>query len=307
MLTPTATHIPVLLSEAVAAMVGEDGDIQGKVVADGTFGGGGHTRALLAAGANVVATDWDAAAIAAAQAWAREFGDRLELHHAPYSDLPEILGPRRVVGVLLDLGFSSDQLDDAARGLSYNLAGPLDMRLDSRQRTTAAEILNSWREEALADLFYHGAEEPKARPLARLVVSTRKAKPYAATTDLLATIEAIYPPRLGLKRAHPAARLFQALRVAVNDELAILEDALRGCAAMLAGGGTLAVISFQPNEERLVKKVFRELCADTLDDVGRVVAVANFKQGKKIMPSAAEIALNPRARSAILRTLHRTS
>jgi 16S rRNA (cytosine1402-N4)-methyltransferase len=255
----------------------------------------------------VVATDWDGLAITAAQAWAREFGDRLELHQAPYSDLPTLLGTRRPKGILLDLGFSSDQLDDAARGLSYQLAGPLDMRLDSMQRNTAAEILNSWREAELADLFYHGAEEPKARPLARLVVSTRKVKPYATTTDFLATIETIYPPRLGLKRAHPAARLFQALRVAVNDELAVLEAALRDCAQHLAVGGVLAVISFQPNEERLVKKVMREFCTDTLDSVGRVAAVANFKQGKKIVPSAAEIALNPRARSAILRTLQRTT
>jgi 16S rRNA (cytosine1402-N4)-methyltransferase len=298
-------HIPVLLYEAVAAL----GEIRGQWVADGTLGGGGHTRALLAAGASVVATDWDAAAIDLARNCFAEATQtkRLELHHAPYSSLPELLGPRRPKGILLDLGLSSDQLDDAARGLSYQLEGPLDMRLDSTQRTTAAEILNSWREEALADLFYYHAEEPKARPLARLVVSTRKAKPYATTTDLLATIEAIYPPRLGLKRAHPAGRLFQALRVAVNDELAVLEAALRGCAQHLAVGGVLAVISFQPNEERLVKKVFRELAADTLDAVGRVAAVADFKQGKKITPTQAEIALNPRARSAILRTLMRIS
>lgn len=296
-----SAHIPVLLTEAVAAL----GDVRGQVVADGTLGGGGHTRALLAQGANVVATDWDERAIAAAQAWANEYAGRLELHHAPYNALPDLLGERHPAGILLDLGFSSDQLDDPTRGLSYHHAGPLDMRLNSSLRTTAADILNSWREEQLADLFYHLGEEPKARPLARAVVATRKAKPYAITTDLLATVEQIYPPRLGLKRAHPAARIFQALRVAVNDELTVLEEALQGCAQQLAVGGTLAVITFQPNEERLVKKVFRALCADTLDSVGRVATVAAFQQGKKIIPVAAELALNPRARSAILRTLKR--
>ncbi|MCA3244205.1 MAG: 16S rRNA (cytosine(1402)-N(4))-methyltransferase RsmH, partial [Alphaproteobacteria bacterium] len=261
-----SAHIPVLLAEAVAAL----GEVRGQWVADGTLGGGGHTRALLAAGAKVLATDWDARAIAAAQAWAGAYGERLELHHAAYSALPTLLGPRRPQGILLDLGFSSDQLDDPHRGLSYHHAGPLDMRLDSTQRLTAADLLNRWREEQLADLFYHHAEEPKARPLARAVVTTRKTKPYATTTDLLATIEQLYPPRLGLKRAHPAARIFQALRVAVNDELTVLEQALHGCAQQLAMGGTLAVITFQPNEERLVKQVFRALCADTLDAVGRV-------------------------------------
>lgn len=296
-----SAHIPVLLAEAVAAL----GDVRGQWVADGTLGGGGHTRALLAAGANVLATDWDERAIAAAQAWAGDYGNRLELHHAPYSALPGLLGERRPAGILLDLGFSSDQLDDPARGLSYHHTGPLDMRLDSTQRLTAADVLNRWREEQLADLFYHLGEEPKARPLARAVVTTRKTKPYVTTTDLLATIEHLYPPRLGLKRAHPAARIFQALRVAVNDELTVLDAALRGCAQQLAVGGTLAVITFQPNEERLVKQIFRALCADTLDAVGRVAAVAPFQQGKKIMPAAAEVALNPRARSAILRTLTR--
>ncbi len=296
-----SNHSPVLLTEALALLA----PAPGRLLADGTLGGGGHTRAMLAAGATVVATDWDAAAIAAAQTWAGAYGPQLTLHHAPYSSVPALLAPRRPNGVLLDLGFSSDQLEDPMRGLSYHVAGPLDMRLDSTQRTTAADILNSWREADLADLFYHQAEEPKARPLARAVVNARKQRPYAITTDLLSTIEAIYPPRMGLKRAHPAARIFQALRVVVNNELAVLEQALMGCAEALAPGGTLAVITFQPNEERLVKKTFRALGADTLDAVGRVAAVAAFKQGKKIIPTDAEIALNPRARSAILRSITR--
>jgi 16S rRNA (cytosine1402-N4)-methyltransferase len=210
-----------------------------------------------------------------------------------------------VDGVLLDLGFSSDQLDDVERGLSYHHDGPLDMRLGSHVKWTAADVLNNKREEELADIFYVYGEEPKSRVLARAVVKTRKAEPYATTFDLLKTIEEIYPSRPHLKRAHPAARIFQALRVAVNDELAVLERALPVAARCLKVGGKLAVISFQPLEERAVKAAFRALCVDELDGVGRVVKAAPFKMGKKIVPTEAEIERNPRARSAILRVLER--
>jgi 16S rRNA (cytosine1402-N4)-methyltransferase len=138
-----------------------------------------------------------------------------------------------------------------------------------------------------------------------LIVTTRKHKPFETTKDLLQAIEAIYPPRFGLKRAHPAARIFQALRVAVNEELEVLEQALNAGAASLKPGGRLAIITFQPLEERLVKKVFRACCEDTLDDIGRVAEEAPFKQMPKRMATAAEEAVNPRARSAILRVLER--
>ncbi|NBV54546.1 MAG: 16S rRNA (cytosine(1402)-N(4))-methyltransferase [Proteobacteria bacterium] len=206
-------------------------------------------------------------------------------------------------GILLDLGFSSDQLDDAKRGLSYHHEGPLDMRLDSRVGRTAADILARGDERELADIFYHYGEEPKARPLARAVVRARKVAPLLTTLDLLRVVEEVYPPRHGLKRGHPAARVFQALRIAVNDEMEVLARALPAAARCLAVGGKLVVITFQPLEERLVKQVFRELCADTLDEVGRVAVKAPFKMGKKIVPTAREVEVNPRARSAILRTL----
>jgi len=302
-------HIPVLLPEVLAAL----GDVKGKLVADGTFGGGGHTRALLAAGAAVVATDWDAAAVSAGEAnFAAEIAaGQLILHHAPYDALPEILEGQEVTGILLDLGFSSDQLDNPARGLSYHAEGPLDMRLNSDLKHTAADLLNELREEALADIFYQFGEEPRSRVLARAIVAQRKTKPYATTIDLLETIESLYPKRLGKNsgqhRAHPAARIFQALRVAVNDEMAVLERALTGCAYALGAGGVLAVITFQPLEERMVKQIFRSLAVTPLDEVGRVAGVAPFTLGKKITPSSAELALNPRARSATLRTIRRAT
>lgn len=294
-------HIPVLLHEVLEAL----GYINGKIVADGTLGGGGHTRAFLKAGASVVATDWDAAALERCTGLGAEFKGRFEAHQLPYDNLPEALASREAFGILLDLGFSSDQLDDPARGLSYHHDGPLDMRLNSSLKSTAADILNGWREEQLADLFYIYAEEHRSRPLARAIVGARKLKPFETTLDFLKIIETLYPKRHGQHKAHPAARLFQALRVVVNDELAVLERALNAAAGCLAMGGNLAVITFQPAEERLVKQVFRKLCEDELDEVGRVKTVAPFKQGKKITPSEAEVGLNPRARSAILRTLRR--
>lgn len=320
--TAPTVHIPVLFEEVMAAFA----PLQGKKLVDGTLGGGGHTRGLLERGAaEVVGLDWDSAALVRCAGLIDEFGERVHLVRAPYDTIAEVLAgpvlhkdvskgkngigalPDKVDGILMDLGFSSDQLDDAERGLSYHMDGPLDMRLGSHVKKTAADMLNTLREEELADIFYVYGEEPKSRVLARLIVKQRKATPFGTTKDLLRVVEDVYPPRLGLKRAHPAARVFQALRVAVNDEMAVLERALPAAARCLKVGGLLAVISFQPQEERAVKAVFRELCADELDEIGRVKVPAKFKMGKKVVPGAAELERNPRARSAILRTLVRVA
>lgn len=295
-------HVSVLLEEVVGLLGGC------AVVVDGTLGGGGHARALLEAGVGrLVGMDWDAAALKRCGFLVEKFGPRVELIHAGYDRIGEVLNGRLVEGILLDLGFSSDQLDDAKRGLSYHAEGPLDMRLDSRVGRTAADLLARADERELADIFYHYGEEPKARPLARAIVRARKGAPLLTTFDLLRVVEEVYPHRPGLKRGHPAARVFQALRIAVNDEMEVLARALPAAARCLAVGGKLVVITFQPLEERLVKQVFRELCVDTLDEVGRVVGKAPFKMGKKIMPTAREIEVNPRARSAILRVLERVA
>ncbi|TKW60679.1 MAG: 16S rRNA (cytosine(1402)-N(4))-methyltransferase RsmH [Blastochloris viridis] len=317
--TAETVHVPVLFHEVMDALE----PAAGKLLVDGTLGGGGHTRGLLERGAEVVGLDWDSRALVRCAPLVETFGDRVHLVRAAYDTIPEVLagpvlqnsvtcGKRKVGalppladGILLDLGFSSDQLDDPQRGLSYHFEGPLDMRLNSSMKKTAADVLNTSREEELADIFYVYGEEPKSRVLARLIVKQRKAQPFETTKDLLAAVEQVYPPKLGLKRAHPAARIFQALRVAVNDELAVLERALPDAAWCLKKGGVLAVISFQPLEERAVKAAFRRLCLDELDEIGRVKTPAKFKMGKKIVPSDAEIDVNPRARSAILRTLER--
>ncbi len=302
----TATrHVPVLLHEVLAILA----PLAGKTVVDGTLGGGGHARALLEGGVErLFGLDWDTAALARCQALIDDFGGRVCLFHAGYDALGSILdqaGVPLVDGILLDLGFSSDQLDDPLRGLSYHHDGPLDMRIDSRSTLTAAGLLAEAHEEELMRIFRDYGEEPKARVLARAIVTLRKNKPLTTTFDLVRVVEEIYPPRRGLARAHPAARIFQALRVAVNDELAVLQRALQTAANRLAPGGILAVITFQPLEERMVKQVFRALCVDELDEVGRVAREAPYQMTKKFMAGEAELVRNPRARSAILRGLQR--
>lgn len=315
MVPSKAQHLSVLLAETVAALDPKPGDW----LVDGTLGGGGHTAAILATGAQVVALDWDAAAVRAAE---RRFAGtpedaRLVAHHAGFGELAEIVAKEAAVrsqpcaGVLLDLGFSSDQLDDAGRGLSYLHDGPLDMRLDSRRQLTAAEVLNTWREEDLADVLFQFGEEPKSRHIARAVVRARKLKPLATTFDFRVVIEQVYPFKARGKgnntarRAHPAARMFQALRVLVNDEMGQLAAALPAAAEALAVGGRLAVITFQPLEDRMVKQVFRTLVKVPEDQVGRQVGKAAFKVWPKIVPTPAELAANPRARSAKLRVLEK--
>lgn len=298
-------HIPVLFSEVLDVLALD----KGKTLLDGTLGGGGHSAGLLERGAaRVLALDWDAAALARCSFLTETYGSRVSLHHAGYDRLAAVLaeaGLLTVDGILLDLGFSSDQLDDAARGLSYHADGPLDMRLDSRTQTTAAHILNTFREEQLADIFYLYGEEPRARVLARAAVQARKDRPFALTGDLLRLVESVYPPHYGLKRAHPAARIFQALRIAVNDELRVLEAALPQAAAALAPGGRLAIITFQPLEDRLVKAFYKRCAEPELDSVGRQVRGGAFKVWKKIVPGPAELDANPRARSACLRVLEK--
>lgn len=298
-----SVHISVLLEEVMRAFA----SLKGKIIVDGTLGGGGHARSFLLGGAaKVIGFDWDVRALERCKFLSEEFEGRVTLVHAAYDKIEDVLSGAEVDGILLDLGFSSDQLDDAERGISYHLEGPLDMRLDSTKKATAADVLNNSKEEELADIFFIYGEEPKARVLAREVVRERKLSPLQSVSDLLRVVEVVYPAR-GQKRAHPAARIFQALRVAVNDELRVLERALPAAARCLKVGGKLAVITFQPMEERLVKRVFRDLCQDSLDSVGRVVAEAPFKMGKKVVPGEDELEHNPRARSAILRVLERTS
>lgn len=287
----------------------------GKTFIDGTLGGGGHTRLLLDAGAQVIGFDRDEAVVARAKVWGADYTGKFEVVWGDYTAMSDGgMIPGRytddirmvgVDGVLLDLGISSDQLDDPERGLSYQVDGPLDMRMDRSRGMTVADLLNTWDEKDIAQVMFDYAEEPRSRVIARAIVSARKAVPFERTTQLLKVVEQVYPLKFGLKRSHPAGRIFQAFRVAVNEELRVLEEVLPGAAALLKPGGRLVIITFQSLEERIVKRVFKELAVDELDSVGRVVKDSPYKVWKKMEPTAAEIERNPRARSAHVRVLEK--
>ena len=250
-----ARHIPVLLEEAISVLAPHEGG----VYLDGTFGAGGYSRAILAhAGARVVALDRDPTAIAAGAAMVEEFSGRLILLSARFGDLDAAVrtaGIEALDGIVLDIGVSSMQLDEAARGFSFRFEGPLDMRMEMTGRS-AADIVNEGDEEEIADILYHFGEERLARRFARAIVHDRRIEPFTTTAQLAGLIERLNPPRFG--QIHPATRTFQGLRIAVNDELGELARALAGAERMLAPGGTLAVVSFHSLEDRIVKQFFAE-------------------------------------------------
>ena len=281
----TATvHRPVLLKESLALL-----DVcPGGLYVDATFGGGGHTRALLEAGAQVIALDQDPEAIARGrEAFRQEPG--LTLVEANFRDLERVLaelGVATVDGVLADLGVSSYHLDDPERGFSYRFEGPLDMRM-GRGELTAADVVNTFDEQELAEILATYGEEPRARRIARAIVQKR---PYRTTTELARVVQAA----AGFRRAgHPARKTFQALRLYVNDELGALKDLLHALPRVLAPGGRAAMISFHSLEDRLVKRFFKEH-----PDMRPLTK-------KPVLPSPEEVATNPRARSAKLRGAER--
>jgi len=281
----TATvHRPVLLKESLALL-----DVRpGRLYVDATFGGGGHTRALLEAGARVIALDQDPQAIARGRETFRQ-EPGLTLVEANFRDLKRVLdqlGIKQVDGVLADLGVSSYHLDDPQRGFSYRFEGPLDMRM-GRGELTAADVVNTFDEQELAEILATYGEEPRARRIARAIVQKR---PYRTTTELARVVQAA----AGFRRAgHPARKTFQALRLYVNDELGALKDLLHALPRVLAPGGRAAMISFHSLEDRLVKRFFKEH-----PDMRPLTK-------KPIVPSPEEVATNPRARSAKLRGAER--
>jgi 16S rRNA (cytosine1402-N4)-methyltransferase len=289
----SSLHVPVLLAEVLHWLNPQPG----QVLVDGTLGGGGHTRALaerVAPNGRVLALDRDPAALAAAETTLA--GLCVTQVHSNFCDLPEVLqqlqsGP--VDGVLLDLGLSSDQLADAARGFSFAAGGPLDLRFDPDQGEPAARLVNRLREEQLADLIFHYGEERYSRRIARAIVERRRTRPLETAADLAEVVRRSIPRPARGERIDPATRTFQALRIAVNDELKSLEIALRRMPECIRPGGRLAIISFHSLEDRRVKEAFRD---DPRYDV---------LTRKPISPSLAEIARNPRARSAKLRVAAR--
>ena len=305
-----ARHIPVLLEEAVAAL----GVHEGGVYLDGTFGAGGYARAILDKGGRVVAIDRDPEAIAAGQALVVASGGRLILVHGRFGELDAIAQAQGFValdGVALDIGVSSMQFDEASRGFSFSKDAPLDMRMD-REGRSAADLLAEEDEAAIADILYHFGEERASRRIARAIVADRQATPFVSTRQLASLIERLAPARPG-DTIHPATRSFQALRIAVNDELGELARALFAAEAILKSGGRLAVVTFHSLEDRIVKQFFArrsgrgEASGRRLPGEKPAAAPTFSAPGRQpIAPSQAELAANPRARSAKLRFGART-
>ncbi|MFN7140492.1 MAG: 16S rRNA (cytosine(1402)-N(4))-methyltransferase RsmH, partial [Limisphaerales bacterium] len=244
-------HKPVMLEEVLEALHPQ---ADGKY-ADGTLGGAGHATAILEASSPsgfLFGCDRDGVAIEIATERLRRFGDRFELRRGNFDELSEWVLEGSCDGVLLDLGVSSPQLDVAERGFSFQAEGPLDMRMDQRQTTTAADLVNRLKPEELAKIFWEYGDERESRKFARAIEMDRKARPFQTTRRLAELIERI-SPRRGSK-AHPATRVFQALRIAVNDEIGSLKRGLDGALKILKSGGRLAVITFHSLEDRVTKE-----------------------------------------------------
>lgn len=302
-------HIPVMPAETVDLLsIRPDG-----TYIDGTLGGGGHSEMILSRlneQGCLISIDRDPAAIERARPRMEGYAGRWLPVHSNFAQMCEAAaeaGVPAVDGVLMDLGFSSDQVDDARRGFSFMQDGPLDMRMDTTQGFCAADLVNTAEEKVLADLIFEFGEERNARRIARAIVGARQEKPFATTAQLAELIEKICPRRGS--RIHPATRTFQALRMAVNREMESLEEGLAAALALTRPGGRIAVITFHSLEDRYVKRVFRrhEVKEESLPQGGvrRVFdppAVRRVTR-KPVTASAAEIAENPRARSAKLRVV----
>ncbi len=309
-MSPAAPHVPVLLAEVLAALA----PVEGGVFVDGTFGAGGYTRALLDAGAaRVVGIDRDPTAIAGGADLVAAADGRLTLVEGRFSGLDAhagAVGAARVDGVVLDIGVSSMQLDQAERGFSFRGDGPLDMRME-REGPSAADLVNSLPDAGIARILKVYGEERQAGRIARAIVRRRDERPFERTGELAAVCETV----LGAKRfgeVHPATRTFQALRIAVNGELDELVEALAAAERLLPEGGRLAVVTFHSLEDRIVKRFLAER-SRTIAQGSRhlpeqALEPATFAEvSKAIEPGEAECEANPRARSAKLRHARRTA
>ena len=293
-------HIPVLLIEVLDALA----PLAGTHIVDGTFGAGGYSRALLEAGANVTAIDRDPSVMRHAEVLAKAYPESFSFHQGRFGAL-DTLAERAPDAVVLDIGVSSMQIDEAARGFSFMHDGPLDMRM-SGDGESAADLVNRLDERALSDLLFGFGEERQARRIAAAIVAARATSPITTTADLAGLIEQTIGRRPGA--VHPATRSFQALRIAVNAELDELVDGLFAAERMLSEGGRLAVVTFHSLEDRIVK---RFLAPDTSGSrhLPTTEATASRWQPvrKPVRARDAELAANPRARSATLRSAIRTA
>jgi 16S rRNA (cytosine1402-N4)-methyltransferase len=306
---PISAHVPVMLSEVIELLTPH---VNGRYL-DGTFGGGGYAEAILAAATCTLwAIDRDPDAIARGASLAARYPG-LHLIHGQFGDMFALLAERGVAaldGVVLDLGVSSFQLDQVERGFSFRADGPLDMRMD-RSGQTAAELVNTLPERELADTLFQFGEERASRRIARAIVTAREIDPITSTARLAEIIRGVLPPdRSGID---PATRSFQALRIRVNDELGEIERGLAQSSELLAPGGRLIVVSFHSLEDRLVKRFMTEAAGrapapsrhDPRGFAARQMPRFRLLTARPLRPGAAEVATNPRSRSARLRALER--
>jgi 16S rRNA (cytosine1402-N4)-methyltransferase len=307
---PEFTHNPVMVAEVLAALRPAAG---GRYV-DGTLGGAGHAAAILDASSptgQLFGCDRDGAAVEAARRKLAAFGGRCEIRQGNFASLAEWVPGGSCDGALLDLGVSSPQLDEAGRGFSFQQDGPLDMRMDRRQALTAATLVNQASAEELANIFWELGGERESRRFARAIERDRQSRPFETTRQLAELIEKL-APRHG-KRAHPATKVFQALRMAVNDEMGSLQQGLVAALQVLKPGGRLAVITFHSLEDRTVKNFGRARARDYTFSGGLDVPELReprapelkWVQRKAIHPGEAELAANPRSRSAQLRVMEK--
>jgi len=304
-------HVPVLLNEAIAALDPRAGGLY----IDATFGAGGYARALIARGARVIALDRDPSAVRAGGALTASSGGRLELIEACFGDLGEVAeraGVDAVDGIVFDIGVSSMQLDEAGRGFSLRFDAPLDMRMGGSGRS-AADILRDEDEATIADILFYFGEERAARRIARAILADRKAKPFTSTLELAGLIARVAPAPRG-ETTHPATRAFQALRIAVNDELGELARGLSAAERLIRPGGRLAAVTFHSLEDRIVKQFLarrsgrgRAASRRLPGEPAEAEPTFEVPRGQPIQPSDEEARSNPRSRSAKLRFGVRTS
>jgi 16S rRNA (cytosine1402-N4)-methyltransferase len=296
-------HEPILAGEILEAME----PLAGKQIFDGTLGGGGHAELLLRHGAHVIGCDQDQEALDHASKRLALHGDSFLPARGNFRDLDAILaglGIGQVDGILLDLGVSSRQLDDPARGFSFREDGPLDMRMDHRSSFTARDLVNEWDEEELTRIFREYGEERHAARVAREIVKVRAAKPVETTLELADLVARVVPKTSG---KHPATRVFQSIRIAVNGELEALETALEKSAGLLAPGGVLAILTFHSLEDRVVKRFMHRRSSPFLDKPEWSEPRPNpefafhLPRRKAVAPGDEETKRNPRSRSAKLR------
>jgi len=304
------SHRPVLLRETVELLAPDPG----KLFLDGTLGGGGHAEALLEAGARVIGLDRDPRALEAASARLGRYGDRFVAEHADFRDAAAVLERRGISGVdgaLVDLGVSSAQLDDAGRGFSFQRAGPLDMRMDPTRGAPLSERLASWDEKELGAIVRDLGEERFARPIARRIVAESRRGALTDTAKLAETVASAIPRKAWPRGIHPATRTFQALRIAVNDELGALADFLAALPRIVSRGGRAAAIAFHSLEDRMVKQSFARLATGCICPPDLPVCAcgrtAEFRllTRKAVKASETEEAENPRSRSARLRAVEK--